>query len=199
MAKKNFLLLSLEDEQAKKVANIVSNDSCRKILDYLAENEATESELSKKLGIPISTVHYNLKQLMKSGLVDVEEFHYSEKGKEVNHYKLANKYIIITPKKVTGIMGKLKNILPIGLITLGIAGVIQFLPKLMPKFGAVQEAAPMLAKRAVEEVEFDVIPVAAEVVRTSFTQYPGLWFLLGAVFVLIVYLIMFWWKNRKLN
>ena len=112
---KNFLLLSLEDSQAKKVANIVSNDSCRKILDYLSEREATESELAAKLNIPISTVHYNLQQLMDAKLIESEEFHYSPKGREVNHYKLANKYIIITPKKVTGITQKLKSILPVGL------------------------------------------------------------------------------------
>tara|TARA_Y100000310_G_scaffold296626_1_gene329014 strand:+ start:4454 stop:4765 length:312 start_codon:yes stop_codon:yes gene_type:complete len=100
MANKNFLLLSLEDSKAKKVANIVSNDSCRKILDYLSEHEtSTESELAEKLEIPISTVHYNLQQLMESDLITAEEFHYSKKGKEVSHYKLANKYIIKPQRK----------------------------------------------------------------------------------------------------
>ena len=103
MAKKNFLLLSLEDSKTKKIANIVSNDSCRKILDYLSANKATESELASKLSIPISTIHYNLQQLMDSGLIIADEYHYSEKGREVYHYKLANKYIIITPKKTFGI------------------------------------------------------------------------------------------------
>ena len=91
MAKNSFLLVSLKEDKAKELAQVISNASCRKILDYLAEKEdATETELAKKLGIPISTVHYNLKHLVKGGLVIVDEFHYSEKGKEVNHYKLAN-------------------------------------------------------------------------------------------------------------
>ncbi|MBI2647319.1 hypothetical protein HYW99_02480, partial [Candidatus Woesearchaeota archaeon] len=46
MAGKNFLLLSLEDTKIKKVSNVISNDSCRKILDYLSNKSATESELS---------------------------------------------------------------------------------------------------------------------------------------------------------
>src|SRR3989338_1552378 len=98
MANKNLLLMSLEDEKIKQIANVISNDSCRKILDFLAEKEATESELAEKLQIPISTVHYNLQQLTKAGLVSGEEFHYSKKGREIVHYKLANKYIIISPK-----------------------------------------------------------------------------------------------------
>src|SRR3989339_2121023 len=125
MPSKNFLLLSLEDAEAKKVANIVSNDSCRKILDYLSNKEATESELAEKLQIPISTVHYNLQQLMETGLINAEEFHYSAKGKEVNHYRLANKYIIIAPKNASSIKEKLKSILPAVLIVSGAALIIQ--------------------------------------------------------------------------
>ena len=93
MAKEKFVLVSLKEEKAKELAQIIANESCRKILDYLAEKEATESELAEKLNLPISTVHYNLQHLIEGSLVTVEEFHYSEKGKEVNHYKLANKYI----------------------------------------------------------------------------------------------------------
>src|SRR3989338_2951490 len=119
MPNKNFLLLSLEDAQIKKISNVISNESCRKILDYLSSKEATESELAEKLSIPISTVHYNLQQLTDAGLVSAEEFHYSKKGKEIMHYKLANKYIIIAPKKSFGIREKLKSILPVALIVAG--------------------------------------------------------------------------------
>mgnify|MGYP001585332215 FL=1 len=66
MTNKNFLLLSLEDTKIKKVSNVISNDSCRKILDYLSNKEATETEIAQNLGIPISTVHYNLHQLMET-------------------------------------------------------------------------------------------------------------------------------------
>src|SRR3989344_3588410 len=111
MAKEKFLLVSLKEDKAKKLAQVISNDTSRKILDYLAEKEATESDLAKTLEVPISTIHYNLKALMDAGIIEVEEFHYSQKGKEVNHYKLANKYIIIAPKGTYGIKEKLKSIL----------------------------------------------------------------------------------------
>jgi len=126
MPKEKFLLVSLQEDKAKKLAQVITNDSCRKILDYLAEKDATESELAEKLVIPISTVHYNLKQLVDGGLVVSEEFHYSEKGKEVNHYRLANKYIIIAPKTVYGIKEKLRSILPVVLIVGAGAAFIQF-------------------------------------------------------------------------
>src|SRR3990167_3827696 len=99
MASKNFLLVSLDESKAKQLAQIVSNDLCRKMLDYLASREkgATESEIAEALGIPLSTAHYNLRQLLQGGIVKAAEFHYSKKGREVLHYSLANKYIIIAP------------------------------------------------------------------------------------------------------
>ena len=188
---KNFLLLSLEDSQAKKVANIVSNDSCRKILDYLSEREATESELAAKLNIPISTVHYNLQQLMDAKLIESEEFHYSPKGREVNHYKLANKYIIITPKKVTGITQKLKSILPVGLIALGAAGIIQLVSKYLGSTPPAQpEMIQIAAKSAPLEAAFDEAAAAmmpAAEVTPVIWQNIALWFLLGAAFALLLY------------
>ena len=129
MAKEKFVLVSLKEDKAKKLAQVITNDSCRKILDYLADKDATESELAKELNLPISTVHYNLQQLVNGGLVIVDEFHYSPKGKEVNHYKLANKYIIIAPKTTYGIKEKLRSILPVvGLGIIG-AGFLHFFSK----------------------------------------------------------------------
>lgn len=184
MAKKNFLLLSLDDLQAKKVANIVGNDSCRKILDYLAEKEATESELSKSLSIPISTIHYNLQQLMDAKLIDSEEFHYSPKGREVSHYRLANKYIIITPKKVTGIKQKLRSILPTVLIAMGAAGIIQLVSKYSSQAPVMET---MAAKTATADMAF---AMAAPVSQTPIWQSTALWFLIGAVFALAAYSII---------
>src|SRR3989339_352498 len=129
MAKQSFLLVSLQEDKAKKLAQVVTNDSCRKILDYLADKEATETDLAEKLGLPMSTVHYNLSQLVGTGLIIADEFHYSKKGKEVNHYKLANKYIIIAPKSTFGIKEKLKSILPVALLALAGAGFIQLYTK----------------------------------------------------------------------
>ena len=195
MAKKNFLLLSLEDSKIKKISNVISNESCRKILDYLSNKEATESEIAEKLNIPISTVHYNLQQLMETGLINAEEFHYSQKGKEVSHYKLANKYIIIAPKTTFGIKEKLKNILPVALIASGAALVIQLVSKYLSKAALTSSPELMAAKTAIAESGADAASLslsqAAPVQAASaIWQNTALWFLGGALFALIVYLIV---------
>ena len=212
MARDKFLLVSLKENKAKELAQVISNESCRKILDYLADKQdATESELAEKLNIPISTVHYNMKHLVKGGLVTADEFHYSEKGREVDHYKLANKYIIIAPKSTYGIKEKLKSILPVALLGLIGAGFIHAYSKYfrpVATFGAAKMAAvPSVMEQAVE----DAVPTASEaligalrdeganavmekvpeVVTTAVQAAPNyaLWFLFGCIFVIVLIVI----------
>lgn len=123
MAKKKLLMLNLEDDVSKDLAQVISNKSCRKILDYLSQNEeATEGEIAKALNLPLSTTNYSIKQLIKAELIVAEEYHYSKKGKEVQHYKLANQFIIIAPKqtKKSDLKKQLKEML--GLFGVSIAG-----------------------------------------------------------------------------
>ncbi|MBI4438466.1 helix-turn-helix transcriptional regulator [Candidatus Woesearchaeota archaeon] len=180
-----FLLVSLEDEKAKSLASVITSEACRKILDYLAGNDATESELSKALTLPISTVHYNLKQLVTAGLVKADEFHYSEKGREVNHYSLSNRYIIIAPKTTEGIASKLKRILPAVGLTAGAAAIIQLLK---PATNQIMIMRPAM-KEATEGVSiaseaFKATPTDAIQAAYATQPSPALWFLAGALFFL---------------
>jgi DNA-binding transcriptional ArsR family regulator len=130
MARESFLVVSLKESKTKKLAQAITNDTSLKILDYLANKErATETELAKALKAPISTIHYNLQALLDTKMVKWNEFHYSEKGKEVRHYTLANKYILIAPAHDTGIRERLRSILPISVILLAATASIQFITR----------------------------------------------------------------------
>ncbi len=124
--KSNMLLIDLNDPKTKSIAEIITSDTSRKILDFLAGIEtASESEIAKELSLAISTVHYHMQKLQEAGLVDVSGFTYSKKGREINRYTLANKYIIITPRKMSGLKAKLRKILPIAAVPLGLGGVLK--------------------------------------------------------------------------
>ena len=208
--KKNFLLLSLEDKKAKKVANVVNNESCSKILDYLADKEATETQIAKDLKLPGSTVNYNLKQLLDAKLITWENFHYSQKGKEVKHYTVANKYIIIAPKGADkeDFLEKVKGLFPAFLFsTIGATAIYwynNFKQETMP------QAAYMMSEGAMEEemVMFDAAiedvaiakaaPMSESVVSSlpsPIWSEPALWFFIGAVFAIVSILI--WRFVRK--
>src|SRR3989344_1698598 len=106
-----FIMVSLEDEKAKQLAEIISNKTSRKILDYLSSvEEASETDIAKHFHLPLNTIHYNIKNLLKANLIECKEFKWSEKGREINLYKIAKKHIIISPKSDNSIREKLKNI-----------------------------------------------------------------------------------------
>ena len=194
MAKEKFIMVSLKEDESKSLAQIISNDTSRKILDYLAEKEATESELAKKLNVPISTIHYNIQALLKGKLVEAEEFHYSEKGKEVNHYSLAKKYIIIAPAGER-IKTRLRSILPVAIIAAGAAGLIHLFSRGI-FFGrtAAFKAVEMAAE---EEVLAGAPAMLAESAPEAAAGLPiALWFLFGAVFAIVLYLIILLVKKR---
>jgi DNA-binding transcriptional ArsR family regulator len=176
MAKDPFLLVSLEENESKALAQVMSNDTARKILDFLSKKEsATETDIAKELKIALSTVHYNLQALVKANLVKAEEFHYSEKGKEVNHYSLANKLIIIAPKntRTESFRDKLRGILPIGLIVLVVGAVIQLITKLRIGSAKLMAAAPMAADYAARGAEKAIVPVAEEAGNLMMTAAGG--------------------------
>lgn len=198
MARKEdtFLLVSLKEAESKKLARVISNESSRQILAYLVNRNATETELSSKLGLPISTVHYNLQQLLKTGLIEAKEFHYSEKGKEVNHYSLAKKYIIIAPAGER-IKTKLRNILPVAVIAAGAAGLIHLFSKGLFIGKAASFKAAEMAAETGDEILAGAPAMLAEGAPKSAAGLPiALWFLFGAVFAIVLYLIILLIRKR---
>jgi DNA-binding transcriptional ArsR family regulator len=201
MKKENtFLLLSLEEDKAKKLSNVIGSDTCRKILDYLANKDATETEIATQLSIPISTVDYNLKLLVNAGLVKSAEFHYSEKGKEVNHYSIANKYIIIAPKTTESLANKLKRILPVVAVVALTGYAIQFFSKVQPtaanmlKAAVMDESAATIAPRVAEAAQAAgaaAPEMAANIAQaTPIAPWQTMWlFILGGIFALCVYAV----------
>src|SRR3989344_7846836 len=119
-----YILVNLEDEKSKEMATIISNSTSRKILNYLStKDEVSESDISKELKLPLSTIHYNLKQLKKNNLVETKHFIYSEKGKKIELYRVVKKFIIIAPKYSQ--VNLIKNLLPLFLISAVVGGLIQ--------------------------------------------------------------------------
>lgn len=204
----NFLLISLDEKKSKKIAEAINNDTSRKILDHLAKKECTESDLARELGIAISTIHYNIKQLMEANLVIVDEFHYSSKGKEVNHYKLANKYIIIAPKGSDNrFMEALNKILPLTIITAITGGVLTLFGLLngtrsgnfAAKSAVMDDAAPRLMMTTEETVSAAgaSMPQTIEASRPFLQSGPIAWFLIGALSLIIIYFLYEVVKRKK--
>ncbi|MDD5253935.1 MAG: helix-turn-helix domain-containing protein [Candidatus Nanoarchaeia archaeon] len=184
-----YIMVSLDDKKAEELANIISNKTSRKILDYLSEKNASETDLVKELKMPASTVNYNIKALLKSNLIEVKDFIWSGKGNKINIYKISNKTIVIAPKNKT--MTTLKEFLPAILIS-GVGSLLLYIyTKTYQNIPVVQEKLMYAA----ESMDF------ARDMQTSYAQgnllNPASWFFIGAVFALLVFFLIKTWRSRK--
>jgi len=209
MAEESFVLVSLKESKAKKLAQIISNEACRKILDHLSRKTATETELSKILDMPISTVHYNIQHLMENKLITAEEFHYSQKGKEVLHYKLANKLIIIAPAGADqNMMDKLKSLWPISALIVAATVAVGYISKVYS--GSAVSTAPMIARTASaadvsvsSASNFAAAPMLAAQKTAGASQSfininsIAVWFFIGAIFAMTAYFIIERFRKQK--
>jgi DNA-binding transcriptional ArsR family regulator len=194
MADNSFILVNLKEDKAKELAKVISNDTSRKILDFLTDKEASATDISKGLKVPLPTVHYNLKHLQKAKLVIVEEFHYSEKGREVDHYKLANKFVIIAPatSKMDSLKKKLSRILPVAILIAAGVGFVRFLGNgifnMKSSLGSM--ATDTVSNKVVAEQVMRSAPEAVNSCPTCATPNVALWFLAGAVVAIVLYIIV---------
>lgn len=125
---KQFLLLSLDDKRISKVAEVISKKTSRGILKLLSEKAMTESEISEKLGIPLSTVHYNIQRLLDAGLIEAQEYHYSKKGREINHYSVSKQYVIFAHKiEENSLVKEFSKILTAALVSFGALKLINYM------------------------------------------------------------------------
>src|SRR3989344_8997428 len=116
--RKSSISIDLGDPRTGFIAEALSNKTCVKILDLLATQELTATDIANKLSIPLNTTGYNLEKLITAGLVEKSSnFFWSVKGKKTPVYRVANKRIIISPKRI------IRGIVPLLLV----AGVIALL------------------------------------------------------------------------
>jgi DNA-binding transcriptional ArsR family regulator len=174
----------MDDSRAKKLADVLGNKTCKKIIDFLAEQDASEKDIADSLKVPINTIEYNLKKLIDAEIIEKSKsFFWSKKGKKIDIYKLSNKSIIISPKNK--ISSKIKSFIPAVLLSLaGAIGIRQYYS--VTEFrNTVADASLQTAKTFTESGSYFTTP-------QPFPVWG--WFLAGAIFALLIITIINWRK-----
>ncbi len=197
---KKLLILPLNDKNSKKISQIISNDTARNILEAIASEPLSASEIAEKLGIPLSTVQYNLDKLNNAGLVKVERTKYSEKMKHVKIYAPQRKFVVIVPEKTNrkDVIATLKRYLTVIFFAVAGSGIIEFLTMKMKGLGWEEVTRSVIPEKgdAVPAPIPAPTPMPAAVPTTEkaldiamgfdIFAHPGLWFLFGCLFVILV-------------
>ena len=101
MKEEKYLNVDLYDPRSAAIAEVMTNKTCKKILELVTEKEMSESDIASSLNIPLNTVGYNIKKLLEAGLIEKSKVYFwSVKGKRIPTYRISNKKIIISPKRL---------------------------------------------------------------------------------------------------
>ncbi len=193
---KKYMFISLDDEKAKKIAEVIGNKTCKKIIDFLAEkSEASEKDIADFLKSPLNTIEYNLKKLLDAEIVEkTKNFFWSKKGKKILMYKLSNKSILISPRS-KNFISKAKSIIPVVLIS----GVLALLVRqtTITKEKIVDYANIYSSESgAVLQKAGETQDILIENGNFFFTQPSPvwIWFLSGMVIAILIFAIINWRK-----
>lgn len=180
-------MIDIEDPRAAKIAEAISNNTAKKILNSLSENEMSEGEIAEKMKLPMNTVGYNIKKLMDAGLIErSKKFLWSAKGKRVNYYRVAERKIIISPKT------RVKTLLPVFLIMIVLAVGVRFyfdIAQTYEQQGYSDGAMKVAMQESMQQISEGDSNDGGD------GSEAATWFLIGGMSALVVFILWNWRKE----
>lgn len=186
----HYVSVDLDDPRMGHIADVLSNKTCKKILEVLSENELSEGDISKELGVPLNTVDYNVKKLVSAGLIEPSsQFFWSVKGKRIPVYRVSNKKIVISPKS------KLRGVIP----TVIAVAIITSILKLTLGTPSVGKSAEDTVLYAASESASNTAAKAGEGVYQSLWNASNAWawFFIGALTGMLIFLAWNFFRKRN--
>ena len=192
-----YIMVSLDDDSGKSLSEVLTNDTCKKIINFLSDHdESTESDIAKKLNLPLNTVNYNMRKLIHSKLVDeAPHFFWSKKGKKIRVYRISNKAILITPKVKSKMNKTLTSIITIAsAVVAGSIIRLVFHKQISPLESQIYDSSEF-AIATTQKIIADSSAENISHLSTIIASVPSWgWFVGGSVFALIIMLILNWKK-----
>lgn len=190
-----ILNIDIDDKNSSKIAEILGNKTCKKILGLIADKDSiSEGDIAKELKIPANTINYNIKKLISAGFIEeTKTWFWSVKGKKIKTYRLANKKIIISTKK------SFKTLL----VSIFGVGILGFAIKLISNVYGINFGSSLeLVNSKSADLAYTAMPLASEAGQ-RFIQTPSvfqntlIWFIFGCLVGLCAYWIFNKMKGGK--
>lgn len=94
-------ILATDDEKIKSFGELFSNDSSRKILQLLFNEELAATQIAQKTDISLQLVKYHLIKLQDLGVVKISKIEKNSKSQDMKIYSATKFSIIIVPPKLS--------------------------------------------------------------------------------------------------
>ncbi|NLB00865.1 MAG: helix-turn-helix transcriptional regulator [Methanomicrobiales archaeon] len=200
----DVVVLQPGDERAQKIARAMASQTANAIIQAFGSEPLTSSEVARRMEIPITTASYHIENLLDAGLIEVMETRWSEKGREVKVYGLANQVLIIAPP-VSDLRSVLqKYAMLFGIVVFASLGLWSILPMLLPSNDVMPVPRLMSESR---ESHAGITGEDPLVFQSSGLEGAGMalpvhdlvmGFFFGAcavLFALLIYEVYYWWRT----
>ena len=94
-------ILATDDEKIKSFGELFSNDSSRKILQLLFNEELAATQIAQKTDISLQLVKYHLNKLRDLGVVKISKIEKNSKSQDMKIYSATKFSIVIVPPKLS--------------------------------------------------------------------------------------------------
>jgi len=181
----SVLILEPGDERAQKIAKAMSSQTANDILNFLREGQQSQTEITERLAIPLTTAQYHIENLLDAGLISVAATRYSVKGREIKYYALTNQLLIVAPKRADVRSLLLKYASLFGIVIFGSLAITLVSPLMTIQGG--MNAVPMQAE---QDAGIMAAKAAYGAAAPSFTSLPEttIAFFFGGLLVICVLL-----------
>lgn len=185
------------EERAQKIARAMASQTANEVIQAFSAGPMTSSEVARQMEIPITTASYHIDNLLGAGLIEVTETRWSEKGREVKVYGLANQVLIIAPQDsdLRSVLKKYATLF--GIVVLASLGLWGVLPAVLPPAPGGVPPGPKMTGGSGEEVSAFRAPLA-EAAGVPPVHDLVMAFFSGACVVLLallVYEVYYWWRT----
>ncbi|KLK87815.1 ArsR family transcriptional regulator [Methanoculleus sediminis] len=193
------------DEKAQRIARAMASQTANAIIQAFGGGPLTSSEVARRMKIPITTASYHIENLLDAGLLEVMETRWSEKGREVKVYGLANQILIIASpaSDLRSVLQKYATLF--GIVALASLGLWALLPAVLP-FGGYTPVSRLMTENGDkyaggtgEDVSTLQSPVPALDGAGALPVHDLVMsFFFGAcavLFALLAYEVYYWWRT----
>ena len=143
----SVLILEPGDERAQKIAKAMSSQTANDILNILREGQQSQTEITERLAIPLTTAQYHIENLLDAGLISVAATRYSVKGREIKYYALTNQLLIVAPRQANVRSLLLKYASLFGIVIVGSLAVTLTSPLMILQSSTMANVVPAPAER----------------------------------------------------
>ena len=191
------VVLQPGDERAQKIARAMASQTANAIIQEFRSGPMTSSEVARKMKIPITTAAYHIDNLLEAGLLEVVNTRWSEKGREVKVYGLANQVLIIAPPEsdLRSVLRKYATLF--GVVVLASLGLWGILPMVLPAPPGGMPPEPKLAGGGSEEITAFRAPLENAAGAPPVHDLVMAFFFgaCAVLFALLAYEVYYWWRT----